>query len=116
MRVAFEDYCGAMITETGPNDNHQRIWQVVAAIPVGKVASYGQVATLAGLPRAARLVGKVMAALPADSKIPWHRVIRANRKLAFPEGSSRHLRQRQRLAEEGVILVKGSVDRQCFEW
>ena len=105
-----------MITEIAPDDNHQRIWQVLALIPPGKVASYGQVAHLAGIPGGARLVGRVLAALPSDSQLPWHRVIRANRKLAFPQDSERYRQQGELLAQEGVTLVKGNVDRQCFQW
>jgi methylated-DNA-protein-cysteine methyltransferase-like protein len=105
-----------MITQSTAEDNHQRIWQVVASIPLGKVASYSQVATLAGLPRGARLVGRILGALPPDSKLPWYRVIRADGKLAFPEGSDRYQRQRDRLEQDGVAVVKGKVSRQLFQW
>ena len=57
--------------------SHARIHAVVRRIPRGRVATYGQVAELAGLPGQARLVGYAMAALPAESAIPWHRVINA---------------------------------------
>jgi methylated-DNA-protein-cysteine methyltransferase related protein len=105
-----------MITQSSPQDNRQRIWQVVAAIPSGKVASYGQVAALADLPRAARLVGSILKNLPPDSKLPWHRVIRSDGKLAFPTGSERYLRQQDRLEDEGVTVIKGRISRQCFQW
>ena len=55
----------------------ERIWQVVAMIPNGQVASYGQIAALAGMPRHARLVGRTMRELPKGSKLPWHRVGKA---------------------------------------
>jgi methylated-DNA-protein-cysteine methyltransferase-like protein len=105
-----------MKTQSTAEDNHQRIWQVVASIPPGKVASYSQVATLAGLPRGARLVGRTLGALPLDSKLPWYRVIRADGKLAFPEGSDRYQRQRDRLAQDGVVLLKAKVSRALFQW
>lgn len=105
-----------MITHSTAEDNHQRIWQVVALIPPGKVASYGQVATLAGLPRGARLVGRILGALPVDSKLPWYRVIRADGKLAFPEGSERYQRQRGRLEEDGITVLRGKVSRALFQW
>lgn len=105
-----------MITQSTAEDNHQRIWQVVASIPAGKVASYGQVAMLAGLPRGARLVGRVLSSLPRDSKLPWYRVIRADGKLAFPEGSDRYRRQRDRLAQDGVALLNAKVSRVLFQW
>ncbi|KXS50762.1 MAG: methylated-DNA-protein-cysteine methyltransferase related protein, partial [Marinobacter sp. T13-3] len=65
----------------------QKIWQVVAAIPEGKVASYGQIAAMAGLGRQARFVGRALGRLPAGHSIPWHRVIRSNGQIAFPEGT-----------------------------
>ena len=105
-----------MITQSNSDNHHQRVWQVVASIPLGKVASYGQVATLAGVPRGARLVGRIMGALPVDSNLPWHRVIRADGKLAFPEDSDRYRRQRDQLAQDGVVLLKGKVNRTLFQW
>ena len=80
-----------MITQSTAEDNRQRIWQVVASIPLGKVASYSQVATLAGLPRGARLVGRILGALPPDSKLPWYRVIRADGVVRAVGGHKHHL-------------------------
>lgn len=65
----------------------QKIWQVVAAIPAGKVASYGQIADMAGLGRQARYIGKALGKLPEGHSIPWYRVIRSNGQIAFPIGS-----------------------------
>ena len=73
--------------------NRERIWQVVSAIPKGKVATYGQVARLAQLPGYARYVGTVMKQLPAGSKLPWYRVVNAKGELSFPLGSRQHRRQ-----------------------
>lgn len=53
----------------------QRVYQVVAAIPYGQVATYGTIARLAGSPRAARQVGGILCRLPADTRLPWHRVV-----------------------------------------
>lgn len=53
----------------------QRVWQIVAAIPEGYVTTYGDVAKLAGSPRAARQVGGVLKRLPEGSTLPWHRVV-----------------------------------------
>lgn len=69
-----------------PDTNH-RIWQVVAEIPAGQVCTYGLIARRAGLAGAARRVGAALRQLPADSAIPWHRVINAQGRIAFPEGS-----------------------------
>lgn len=93
-----------------PAENYQRIWQTVLLIPCGKVASYGQIADLAGLPGRARLVGKALGYAPAELTVPWYRVLRSDRSLAFPPGSATALQQRQLLLAEGVILKKNRVD------
>ena len=99
-----------------PDINH-RIWQVVAAIPAGKVATYGSVAQQAGLARAARRVGKALRGLPADTRIPWHRVINAQGRIALPAGSESHNVQRGRLEAEGVCFRgNGSIDLKHFGW
>ena len=61
----------------------QRVWQIVAAIPEGYVTTYGDVAKLAGSPRAARQVGGVLKRLPEGSTLPWHRVV--NRRHHFTD-------------------------------
>ena len=99
----------------------RRILAVVRRIPRGRVATYGQVAALAGLPRRARLVGQVLATLGGD-EVPWQRVINARGEVstraagrALPglaEGFQRH-----RLAEEGVQFdYRGRVDLERFGW
>lgn len=95
---------------------HERIWQVVHSIPRGKVTSYGRVAALAGLPRAARLVGRVLAQLPKDSKLPWFRVINASGRITFPEGSPAWKRQRAHLLDEGVIIRGSRIDIKTCGW
>ena len=82
------------------------ILHVVASIPQGNVASYGQVAKLAGYPGHARYVGTVLKKLPSNSKLPWHRVINAKGEIAFPVGSKRYIKQLSLLAEESVMLIK----------
>lgn len=78
------------------------IWQTVAAIPYGNVLSYGDIARQCGYPNHARFVGRTLKNLPADSSLPWHRVIKANGELAFPEGSTAFKQQYQRLAQEDI--------------
>ena len=95
----------------------QRIWQVIAAIPEGRVASYGQVARLAGLGRGARQVGQALRRLPSGSSIPWHRVINAQGKISLAVGSRGHQLQRQRLEAEGVkFSLSGKVSLQLHRW
>ena len=98
-----------------PSREH-KIWQVVAAIPEGKVASYGQIAAMAGLGRQARFVGRALGSLPAGHCIPWHRVIRSNGQIAFPEGTEARQLQTEKLWVEGVEVIKGRVRMKVFQW
>ena len=99
-----------------PDINH-RIWQVVALIPSGKVASYGDVARHAGMPGAARRVGMALRRLPTDTRIPWHRVINAQGRISLPDGSASQLTQRERLEAEGILFrINGSIDLRRFGW
>lgn len=79
----------------------QRILAAVRAIPAGQVRGYGEVAQSAGYPRRARLVARLLAEAD-DPALPWHRVLRADRRIAFAPGSSGFREQRQRLLGEGV--------------
>jgi methylated-DNA-protein-cysteine methyltransferase-like protein len=98
-------------------DIDQRVWQVVALIPPGSVATYGDVARQAGLPGAARRVGRALRGLPADTRIPWHRVINAQGRLSLPPGSAGQLAQRQRLEAEGVSFLGGAkVNLAKYRW
>lgn len=92
------------------------ILQVVRRIPRGRVTTYGAVAARAGLPRQARLVGKVLGGLDADSGVPWQRVVAAGGRIAFPAGSDARARQVARLADDGVDASKGRVDLARYGW
>ncbi|MBL3554894.1 MULTISPECIES: MGMT family protein [Marinobacter] len=94
----------------------QKIWQVVAAIPAGCVASYGQIAHMAGLGRQARYIGKALGKLPEGHSIPWYRVIRSNGQIAFPLGSVAFEVQAQNLREEGVVVVDGRISMKQYQW
>jgi methylated-DNA-protein-cysteine methyltransferase-like protein len=98
------------------NPEHAAIRRTVAAIPRGCVASYGEIAARAGLPGRARLVGRVLGDAGAEAKLPWHRVLRSDGKIAFPAGSRGHREQRQRLLVEGVVVANGRVDLARFGW
>ena len=76
------------------------------------MASYGQIAQLAELPGHARLVGRILSQLPADTKLPWHRVLNSQGKITNPG----RVRQEARLAEEGVNLLNGRVSLKLFGW
>lgn len=95
---------------------YPRIWKTVRRIPRGKVASYAQVAFEAGLPGRARMVGRALADAGADAKLPWHRVINAQGRLALPGSSTGYLEQKARLIAEGVIFDGGRVSFARYGW
>lgn len=95
---------------------HEKIWALVRRIPRGKVATYGQIARLAGLGRAARQVGYALHALPPGFPVPWHRVINASGMISFPPGSAAFAKQKQLLEAEGIRFVKGSIDLSQRGW
>ena len=100
-------------------DSHEMqraILLVVSRIPAGKVASYGQVAELAGLPGKARLVGRIMSRLPPDSDIPWYRVVNAAGKISLPERSGGHARQKSQLEKEGVEVNGSRIALAKYRW
>ena len=76
------------------------VWKVVASIPAGRVMGYGEVARAAGFPRYSRMVSAALGRSPEP--LPWHRVVRSNRTLAFEVGSSSYREQAQLLKQEGV--------------
>jgi methylated-DNA-protein-cysteine methyltransferase-like protein len=96
--------------------NRQRIWALVCAIPTGRVATYGQIAALAGLPRRARLVGHALRQLPAATLVPWHRVINARGGISFPQGSESYRLQQALLVREGVEFTGEQIDLNRFRW
>jgi methylated-DNA-protein-cysteine methyltransferase-like protein len=93
----------------------QRVLATVDSIPRGRVATYGDVAREAGLPRNARFVGRVLRRLPDGSKLPWHRVVNAAGTSSVTGSSARE--QRRRLAREGVdVPVRGRIPPHLFVW
>lgn len=92
------------------------VYLAVARIPAGRVATYGQVAALAGTPSQARWVGRILSELPAQSRLPWHRVVNARGELALPPGSAAHERQRELLQQEGVAFRGGRIRLATYQW
>lgn len=97
--------------------SYQRIYQVVGRIPPGRVATYGQVAALAGLAGHARQVGYALHALPDSSAVPWHRVVNAKGEISLRSMPGAELVQQQRLAREGVHLEpNGRIPLEQVRW
>lgn len=95
-----------------------RIHAVVRRIPRGRVATYGQVAELAGLPGQARLVGYALNGVVEEDRVPWHRVVNASGGISLRAvGGGPGAAQRLRLAREGVHFeADGTVDLARWRW
>jgi methylated-DNA-protein-cysteine methyltransferase-like protein len=101
----------------GARGSYARIYAAVRRIPRGQVATYGQVAALAGLPGRARQVGYALHALRDDSAVPWHRVVNARGAISLPAATGAALVQRLRLEREGIRFdAKGCVPLARYAW
>ena len=98
-----------------PNLN-EIIWQVVASIPHGKVATYGQVAKICGFPNHARYVGATLKKLPKGTTLPWYRVVNAKGEISLPQGSDAYKRQKSLLESEGVIFNDTKLSLFVYGW
>ena len=97
---------------------HRAVWRVVRRIPRGKVSTYGEVAALAGFPRAARAAGRALATLPGPMSrtVPWQRVVNAAGKISF-RGDGMPSLQRELLEREGVAFGRGGrIDLRRYGW
>ena len=95
----------------------ERIRRLVARIPRGKVATYGQLARLIGAPGSARQVGYSLAALPGGTALPWHRVINARGEVSRRRRPGAELTQRLLLIREGIRFdARGRVALADYQW
>ena len=102
----------------------ERIWRLVAEIPRGRVATYGQIARMAGYVNGARTVGWALRALPDDHRVearpvPWHRVINAQGTISLRgrDAVGEASRQAAALRREGVVLLRGGrIDLRRYRW
>jgi len=98
------------------SDLYPRIYALVRRIPRGRVATYGDIATLAGIPGRARQVGYALHALPGGSAVPWHRVINSAGRISLPPHAG-GLEQRFRLLAEGVPIDQaGRIALERHRW
>ena len=98
-------------------NSYEKIYEVVRKIPCGKVATYGQIAELAGLPRQARLVGYALHNTPTGSDIPWQRVINAKGEISQYGDDQWTEYHRSLLESEGVVFNKnGKISLKAFKW
>jgi methylated-DNA-protein-cysteine methyltransferase-like protein len=95
--------------------SYDKIWKVVSQIPYGRVATYGQIAELAGLEGNARLAGYAMHAVKPERKLPWHRVINSQGRISLIGPSAK--RQRKLLEAEGIeFSPSGRIALKKFGW
>ncbi|HJF28427.1 MGMT family protein [Acinetobacter bohemicus] len=93
------------------------ILAVISQIPYGRVATYGQIAKLAGLAKHARLVGKVLSQLDEGTDLPWYRVINAQGKLSLNKLDAKGQNTQQlRLSQEGIFVNQGKVNLKQYQW
>lgn len=109
-----QDSKGPSITASDFDKWIKAVWQVVQGIPRGHVLTYGEVARLAGMSRAARRVSQAMRRAPREMKLPWHRVVNAQGKISFSEDSTGYRQQKELLKAEGVIFLNGKIDLDRF--
>ena len=98
------------------NSFHSEIVKIIKKIPKGKVATYGQIAAMAGNPQASRQVAWVLNSSSSKDKLPWHRVINRLGKISLKPGSG-YEQQREMLEKEGVVFnLRDSIDLKRFLW
>jgi len=95
---------------------HQKAIPLIKRIPKGKVATYGQIAALAGDPRGSRLVSWVLHSCSESDKLPWHRVINSQGRISLPKNMGYEL-QRALLSDEGIEFgLRDTIDLERFQW
>ncbi|MBI2418442.1 MAG: MGMT family protein [Ignavibacteriales bacterium] len=98
-------------------NNFQKILSVVQSVPEGKVATYGQIARIAGIPRNARQVGYALHGVSEGTDIPWHRIINTKGQISFPVDSSGYAIQRALLEAEGIrFSLQGRISIKKYQW
>ena len=101
---------GVYLTKNQEKSEALAIYQVISQIPPGRVASYGDVAKMAGLPGYARYVGHLLKSVPTDTSLPWHRVVRSDGTI--PQET--FVKQKPKLMAEKVVLKGRKVSRASF--
>lgn len=91
------------------------VYSVVNAIPKGKVATYGDVAKMAGFPGYARHVGKALCNIPPDSKLPWHRVINSKGQISL-KGDNYQRQIEKLIAEDIAVTSSGKISLKQYRW
>lgn len=94
----------------------ERAIKAIKSVPAGKVATYGQIALLAGSPRAARQIGWLLNSSSEKHSLPWHRIINSKGQLSSNDPEF-HFEQRSRLEAEGIVFsLNNTIDLKVFGW
>lgn len=97
-----------------------RIYHIVRQVPRGRVASYGQIATLIGSPRSARIVGWALRTLKPNTTVPWHRVVNKDGMISIENMAVPKEHQAEKLRQEGVAVTERAgnfwVDLAVYGW
>lgn len=95
----------------------EKVLKLIKKIPAGKVATYGQIAALAGKPQGSRAVAWLLHSCSESHALPWQRVLNSKGKISFPAGTKLYRRQKKLLVTEGVLFGDGDViDMSVFQW
>lgn len=106
-----------MAADSSPPPFRTRVLALVRAVPRGRVSSYGDIAALAGSPRAARGVGAALQGLGDDTDVPWWRVVNRSGRLTIPADHGLRVLQRTLLERERVRFTPGGeVDMERHRW
>lgn len=96
-------------------DFSKRVIEIILKIPVGKVATYGQIAILAGNNKAARQISRILHSSTEKYDLPWHRVINSQGGISLRTGDGFEM-QKAILESEGIQMIKGRIDLAKFQW
>lgn len=103
------------MSETSPFS--KKVISLILQIPKGKVATYGQIAKLAGKPQGSRGVAWILNSCSKSHKLPWQRVLNSKGKISFPEGSAEFKKQKSLLLKEGIEFTEGGgLNLKLFQW
>jgi len=103
-------------SRSGGNSRRRDFYEVIAQVPQGRVATYGQIAALAGHRGLARQVGYALAATPDEWDLPWHRIVNAQGRVSPRAHTRLHEFQEELLKQEGIVFVAGRIDLSRYGW
>ncbi|BAN46829.1 MGMT family protein [Metapseudomonas resinovorans] len=110
------EHAWADLPTASPDIRREALYLTLGQVPEGKVVTYGQLAELAGLGRAARWVGRTLSQLPSGTLLPWHRVLGSGGRFSLAVGTPSGNEQRARLRAEGVSILNDKVDMRRHGW